>query len=100
MDHSHCGVAKTIKIIGSKWTMLILHNLFEGTHRFGELQKSLHPISPKTLSERLKELEREGIIIKKVYPQVPLRVEYSLTTKGKSLDSIFRQMAKWSGEPR
>lgn len=90
-----CGVAKTLKIIGSKWTMLILHNLFSGPKRFGQLQKLLGNISPKTLSQRLQELEKDGIVNKKMFAEIPLHVEYSLTPKGKSLDNIFAQMAKW-----
>lgn len=96
MNLKNCGVAKTLKIIGSKWTILILHSLFEGTKRFGQLQKELEKISPKTLSERLQELERDGIIKKKVFAEIPLHVEYSLTTKGKSFEQIFDQMAQWS----
>lgn len=94
-DHHNCGVAKTLKIIGSKWTMLLLHNLFERAKRFGELERSLENISPKTLSERLRQLEKAGIISKKIYAEVPLHIEYSLTAKGKSLDQIFDLMAKW-----
>lgn len=90
-----CGVAKTLKVIGSKWSMLILHNLFEGRMRFGELQRRLDPISPKTLSQRLQELEKEGIVKKKVFAEVPLHVEYSLTKKGESLGEIFQQMTSW-----
>lgn len=91
----NCYVAKTLKIIGSKWTMMILHNLFEGKKRFGELQRSLGTISPKTLSQRLQELERAGIIKKKVFAEIPLHVEYNLTDKGKSLEKIFKDMASW-----
>jgi DNA-binding HxlR family transcriptional regulator len=91
-----CSVAKTIKVIGSKWTLLILHNLTDGTKRFGQLQRSLEGISPKTLSQRLQELEREKIIRKKVFAEVPLHVEYSLTEKGKSVGRIFKEMANWS----
>lgn len=90
-----CGVEKTLRIIGSKWTMNILHNLFNGKKRFGELQKLLTSISSKTLSVRLQELEKEKIISKKVFAEVPLHVEYSLTEKGKSLGEIFKKMAKW-----
>jgi len=90
-----CGVEKTLKIIGSKWTMLILHNLFSGEKRFGQLQKLLHPISPKTLSIRLRELEKEGIVLKKIFAEVPLHVEYSLTRKGQSLSDVFQKMADW-----
>lgn len=95
MDHKKCGVEKTLKIIGSKWTMNILHNLFNGKKRFGELQKLLQGISTKTLSIRLQELEKEKIISKKVFAEVPLHVEYSLTEKGRSLKDIFNKMAKW-----
>lgn len=95
MEHKKCGVEKTLKIIGSKWTMNILHNLFDGKKRFGELQKSLIGISTKTLSIRLQELEKEKIISKKVFAEVPLHVEYSLTKKGRSLKDIFIKMAKW-----
>lgn len=95
LSENSCGVAKTLKIIGSKWTMLILHNLFTGKKRFGELQRLLDGISPKTLSQRLQELEHEGIITKKVFAEVPLHVEYSLTKKGESLEQIFKTMKQW-----
>ena len=91
----HCAVSNTLKIIGSKWTMMILHNLFENKKRFGELQRSLGTISPKTLSQRLQELEKDRIITKKVFTEIPLHVEYSLTPKGQSLKKIFDEMAKW-----
>lgn len=91
----HCSVSKTLKIIGSKWTMLLLHNLFEGNIRFGQLQRAMEGISPKTLSLRLQELEKEGIINKKVFAEIPLHVEYSLTKKGKSLRDIFDAMEQW-----
>ncbi len=91
----NCGVVKTIKIIGSKWTILILHTLCSGTMRFGELQRTLEGISPKTLSLRLQELEKEGIVMKKIFTEVPLRVEYSLTKKGITLKEIFDKMDAW-----
>lgn len=94
-NHPNCGVSKTLKVIGSKWSMLILHNLFEGKKRFGELERELSGISPKTLSQRLQELEREGIIRKKMFAEVPLHVEYSLTPKGSSLKDVFKKMAEW-----
>jgi DNA-binding HxlR family transcriptional regulator len=96
--HSDCAVSKTLKIVGSKWTMLLLHNIFDGKKRFGELQRSLPGISPKTLSLRLRELERDGIIDKKVYVEIPLRVEYSLTEKGKSLRGVFRSLENWGNK--
>lgn len=96
--HTQCGVGKTLKILGNKWTAMLLHNLFEGKNRFGQLQKSMEGISPKTLSLRLKELEEEGIITKKVFAEVPLHVEYSLTEKGKTLSKIFKAMAEWGNK--
>ena len=94
-NHNACGVAKTLKIIGRKWTMMLLHNLCQGKRRFGELQESLLGISSKTLSQRLKELEEEGIITKKIFAEIPLHVEYSLTKKGESFGDIFIKMAEW-----
>ena len=94
----HCSVSKTLRIIGSKWTMMLLHNIFEGNTRFGQLQRALEGISPKTLSLRLQELEKEGIISRKVYAEIPLHVEYSLTKKGKSLSDIFKAMERWGTE--
>jgi DNA-binding HxlR family transcriptional regulator len=90
-----CGVAKTLKIMGSKWTALILHNIFEGKHRFGELQREMSGISPKTLSQRLQELEAEGIISRTVFAEVPLHVEYNLTDRGTSLGEVFAKMMEW-----
>ncbi len=90
-----CGVSKTMKILGSKWTGMILYYLLDGTRRFGELERFLVGISPKTLALRLQELESEGIVVKKVFAEVPLHVEYSLTEKGKSLSDIFRHMELW-----
>lgn len=97
-NHTSCGVTKTLKLIGSKWSLHILHRLFDGKKRFGELQRSLEPISPKTLSLRLKELEKEGLISKKVFPVVPLHVEYALTDKAKLLQDVFRKMEVWGNK--
>jgi DNA-binding HxlR family transcriptional regulator len=95
-EEKPCGVTKTLKIIGSKWTMLIIYTLCSGTKRFGELERALAGISPKTLSLRLHELEKSGIIKKKIFAEVPLHVEYSLTKKGESLKEIFTQMNNWA----
>lgn len=93
--HNPCNVAKTLEIIGSKWTTLLLHNLFDSAKRFGQLQHAMAGISSKTLSERLKTLEKEKIISKKIFAEVPPHVEYSLTAKGKSLEKVFVTMARW-----
>jgi DNA-binding HxlR family transcriptional regulator len=84
-----------MKIIGSKWTILILHQLFDGPKRFGELQKTLTGISPRTLSLRLAELEGDKLISKKVFAEVPPHVEYTLTKKGFSLNDIICKMREW-----
>lgn len=90
MDTELIEISKAAKIIGSKWTLLILNNLLTGTKRFGQLQKEVDDINPKTLSKRLKQLESEGYIKKKIYAQVPPKVEYSLTPKG----HIFKRVVK------
>jgi DNA-binding HxlR family transcriptional regulator len=94
----NCGMTHTMKVIGSKWTMMILYNLCTGTKRFGELQRALNGISPKTLTERLKQLEEDGIVNKKIYAQIPLKVEYSLTEKGVSLRKIINQLDAWGAD--
>jgi DNA-binding HxlR family transcriptional regulator len=94
MDEKSC-IQKTLKIIGSKWTVMILRELCEGTKRFGELSNNLPHISSKTLSLRLKELEHNAIVTRTVYQTVPLKVEYTLTEKGKSLKSIINSMHIW-----
>ncbi len=94
-DHKNCGVTKTLKLIGSKWSLHILHQLCYGKKRFGQLQQALDGISPRTLSYRLKELEQEGLVKKKVFPVVPLHVEYTLTPKGQALKDIFKKMESW-----
>jgi len=91
----NCPVEVTLSIIGKKWTALIVRDLLSGTKRFGELQNSLSGISPRTLSARLKDLETEKIIKKKVFKEIPLHVEYTLTPRGKDLHAIIDQMANW-----
>lgn len=94
-DQGFCGVAETVKIIGRKWTLLILKHLFTGTKRFNELQRLLPGISPRTLSQRLQQMEADGIIHKEVFAEVPPHVEYSLTKKGQTLSLIIRDMREW-----
>ncbi|MBI4671566.1 MAG: helix-turn-helix transcriptional regulator [Chloroflexi bacterium] len=90
-----CPVGYTLDVIGSKWTGLILNELFTGTKRFGELRAALKGISPKTLTERLRIFEKQGIIERKIYAEVPPRVEYSLTDRGRTLKPIIEAMRKW-----
>jgi DNA-binding HxlR family transcriptional regulator len=84
-----------MNIIGNKWTALILRDLFSGPKRFCELEKSVGNINPRTLSQRLDDLELNGIITKKSFAEVPPRTEYTLTAKGNDLLPILKQMATW-----
>ena len=86
----------TLSIIGGKWKMIILYWLFEvNTVRYNELKRLIGSISHKMLSSQLKDLEKDGLIIRKEYPQIPPRVEYSLTQKGRSLFPLMEEMCKW-----
>jgi len=91
-----CPIAKTLDVIGTKWTFLIIRDLLiEGTMRFSDLLKSMDGISPKTLSLRLKELETQDILSRTVYAEVPPRVEYTLTEKGKRLEGVFIELKRF-----
>ena len=93
-----CAVAATAEIIGAKWTALLVHDLSEGPRRFSELEHSCLGISPRTLSERLRALEDEGIIERRSYPESPPRVEYELTPKGEALLPIIGEMRNFGHE--
>src|SRR5438105_14106787 len=95
IDETVCPIARTAEIIGGKWTLLIIRDLASGVKRFNQLERSLHGISPKTLSERLRSLEEEGIIIRQTFAEVPPRVEYSLTTKGRGLSIVIESMRSY-----
>lgn len=90
-----CPVALTVGLIGNKWKLLILRELFSGTKRFGELRKSLTPISQRILTQNLREMERDGILSRRVYAEVPPRVEYSLNETGRTLFPVIDAMAEW-----
>ena len=94
-DSFQCYVEKALNVIGGKWSFLIIRHLFDGTMRFGEIRKSLHNISPKTLTSCLRELEKNNILTRKVYPTIPPAVEYTLTDKGKDLNNIINEMKLW-----
>lgn len=93
-DYFNCGLDRTIKIIGNKWSIAILFELMSGTKRFSEIQHSLG-VSPRTLSLRLHQLEKDGILHKKVFAQSPPRVDYSLTRRGQSLNQVVQGMREW-----
>lgn len=90
-----CPVATTVQIIGSKWKLLILRNLLVRPWRFNELKRNLEGISQKVLTDSLRALESDGIIVRTVYPEVPPRVEYSLSETGDSLRPILKAMESW-----
>jgi DNA-binding HxlR family transcriptional regulator len=90
-----CSVAACAEIIGAKWTALLVHDLSEGARRFSELQHSCPGISPRTLSERLRALEDEEIVVRHSYHESPPRVEYELTPKGEALLPIIDEMRRF-----
>ena len=90
-----CPVETTLTLIGDKWKVLILRDLMPGTKRFGELKKSVGNVSQKVLTAQLRTMEESGLVNRKVYAEVPPRVEYSLTELGKSLKPILDAMRNW-----
>ena len=94
-DAETCSVAACAEIIGAKWTALLVHDLSEGPRRFSQLEHSCVGISPRTLSERLRALEHEGIVVRRSYPERPPRVEYELTEKGGALLPIIDAMREF-----
>mgnify|MGYP004454116233 FL=1 len=90
-----CPVATTVTLIGSKWKLLIIRNLLSRPWRFNELKKDLDGISQKVLTDSLRSMEEDGLILRTIYPEVPPRVEYSLSSLGESLKPILDSMADW-----
>jgi DNA-binding HxlR family transcriptional regulator len=90
-----CAVACTAEIIGAKWTAVLVHDLSEGPRRFSDLERALPGISPRTLSERLRALEQEGVVVRESYAESPPRVEYELTDKGRALLPIIDAMRRF-----
>lgn len=95
MNFPACPVETTLMLIGDKWKVLILRDLLLGTKRFGELKKSIGNVSQKVLTAQLRDMEANGLVNRKVYAEVPPRVEYSLTETGKSLKPILDAMLNW-----
>ena len=90
-----CPVEATMDVIGGKWKIIIIHHLISETRRFSELRRLIPQVTPRMLTSQLRELEKHGIVHREVYPQVPPKVEYSLTELGKSLEPILRVMHDW-----
>ena len=92
-----CEIANIWEVLGRRWSLLILKNLCnKEAIRFNELKRSLSGISSTVLSDRLLDLEREGLISKKIYPEIPPKVEYSITPQAKELETIIKELGKWA----
>lgn len=94
-DLPACPVATTVALIGNKWKLLILRDILAGPKRFGELLKSLEGINPKVLTENLKQMEGDGLLVRTAYEEAPPRVEYSLSELGESMRPIIGQLEAW-----
>jgi DNA-binding HxlR family transcriptional regulator len=95
ISNARCPVCRTAEIISGKWTLLVIRDLADGSRRFCELERSLEGISPRTLSLRLRALEEQGIVKRHTYPEVPPRVEYVLTEKGRALVPLIEDMRSY-----
>lgn len=93
--NSQCPVCRTAEVVCGKWTLLVIRDLAAGSSRFCELERSLEGISPRTLSLRLRALEDEGVVERHTYPEVPPRVEYALTEKGRALVPLIEDMRSY-----
>ena len=95
MELPACPVETTLMLIGDKWKVLILRDLMGGTKRFGELKKSIGHVTQKVLTAQLRDMEANGLVARRVYAEVPPRVEYSLTALGRSLSPVLEAMRAW-----
>jgi DNA-binding HxlR family transcriptional regulator len=93
-----CPIARTLDIVGERWTFLILRDLYFGATKFSELQSSVRGIPARILSERLKKLEEHGLVEREVYSEHPLRAEYRLTELGRSLRPVLSALAEWGAQ--
>lgn len=93
-----CSVERTVDVVSGKWTTLIVRELLHGTRRYGELRSALTGVSPKTLTDKLRDLEDHGILTRTVHPSVPPKVEYTLTEKGRALEGVIRAMQTWGDQ--
>src|ERR1051325_3037212 len=90
-----CPAEITLTIIGGRWKVLLLYHLFQGVKRFSELQRAVSSITQKMLTQQLREMERDGLVHREVYPEVPPRVEYSMTALGMTLEPVVGAMCEW-----
>ena len=100
-QQKNCPVARTLDVIGERWTILLLRDLFlRGPRRFQDFQESLAGVAPNTLSARLKDMEAHGLIARRLYSNHPPRLEYQLTEKGKSLAPVLKALRDWGQRHR
>ncbi len=99
-SENRCPAERTLVLIGGRWKVLILYHLHPGIQRFSELRRLLTPVTPTMLARQLRELERDGLVRRKVYAQAPPKVEYSLTPAGKSLRPVIAAMCRWGRRGR
>jgi DNA-binding HxlR family transcriptional regulator len=95
MGQKGCPIERAVSVLDGKWTLLILRELFLGTRRFGDLRRVLVGVSPKTLTDRLRELEAKGIVKRTIFPEIPPRVEYALTRKGRGALPVIVALKDW-----
>tara|TARA_B110000438_G_scaffold204631_1_gene196355 strand:+ start:1067 stop:1369 length:303 start_codon:yes stop_codon:yes gene_type:complete len=95
MQYNNCPITYAMKIIGGKWKPIIFMRLSHGVNRFGILSRSIDGISKNMLTRELRELESHKIISRKIFPEIPPRVEYSITKKGKTLIPVFEKLGEW-----
>jgi DNA-binding HxlR family transcriptional regulator len=95
-DAPACPAETTLDVIGGRWKVPIVWHLFSGTRRFSELKRALPAVTQKMLTQQLRELEADGVVARKVYPEVPPKVEYSLTQRGASLKPVVEAMCRWA----
>ncbi|MFD2215807.1 MULTISPECIES: winged helix-turn-helix transcriptional regulator [Bacillaceae] len=96
--HIECSIEKALNIIGGKWSFLVIKQLFDGTRRFGELQRAIPNISPKALTDTLRHLESHEVLTRETFATVPVTVQYTLTEKGHALNIMLKEMKKWGAQ--
>jgi DNA-binding HxlR family transcriptional regulator len=96
-ERQYCPTVDAMQMLTKRWTVLLVKQLLEGPQRFSEMEGSLE-ISGRILSERLRELEMEELVVRHVYPDIPVRVEYELTAKGRAMKPIVQEIEKWAAE--
>ncbi len=90
-----CAVERALSVVGAKWTLVVLHNLMDGPKRFSDLQRHIPAVSPKMLTVRLRDLEQLGLLTRTIHAEMPPRVEYQLTSQGRSLRPIIASIKRW-----